>query len=163
MSQLVNFVIPHIDCVPIKLNLLEKSEWRSHSLLTPDLVLRASVGEARLSATIPGFTLSYGQRCPHSPTEQPVSKTLSWPRNTKHESMNLSLCFCQPHRIINSNSKTLFRRQKITINLKMSLFTGQKAWSRARKKKSLFFKARITSIRQGFWKRPGPDFDPAQL
>lgn len=27
----------------------------------------------------------------------------------------------------------------------------------------LFLKIRITFIRQEFWKRPGPDFDPTQL
>lgn len=75
-----------------------------HSLLTPDLVVRASVDEARLSNTTQGFTLSYNQRCPHTPTQQSVSKTLSWPRNMKQDRVNLSLSFYQYHRIINLNS-----------------------------------------------------------
>lgn len=64
LSQLVNFVIPHIDCVPIKLNLLEESGWHSHSLLTPDLVARASVDEAGLTDALQGFTLSMARDVP---------------------------------------------------------------------------------------------------
>lgn len=124
LSQLVDFVIPHIDCVPIKLNLLEKSGWSSHSLLTPDLVARASVDEARLTDAIQGFTLSYGQRCPHTPTEQSVSKTRSWPR-TPSKSQRIYPCVS-----ISTTgllTQTLLKKQKVTRNLKMSLFIVQKA------------------------------------
>lgn len=62
-----------------------------HNLMTPDLVVRASVDEARLTNTPRASPCPMARKASSSPPQQTVSKILFWSRKTKQERMNLSL------------------------------------------------------------------------